>query len=109
LPGIPISYSHLASRSISSTSALSCLDWILSARRISRSILAPMSDTPTTARPVASPTPPPALGIRTGLEDTPVLPDGRQARGNGDLVAATAALQLGAGLFGLCGRTFRGA
>jgi len=31
-------------------------------------------------------------GIRTGLEDTPVLPDGRQARGNGDLVAAAAAL-----------------
>jgi uncharacterized protein (DUF849 family) len=27
-------------------------------------------------------------GIRTGLEDTPVLPDGRQAKGNGDLVAA---------------------
>ena len=32
-------------------------------------------------------------GIRTGLEDTPVLPDGRQARGNGDLVAAAAAIQ----------------
>lgn len=31
-------------------------------------------------------------GIRTGLEDTPVLPDGRQAHGNGDLVAAAAAL-----------------
>ena len=31
-------------------------------------------------------------GIRTGLEDTPVLPDGRQAKGNGDLVAAAAAL-----------------
>jgi len=31
-------------------------------------------------------------GIRTGLEDTPALPDGRQARGNGDLVAAAAAL-----------------
>jgi len=31
-------------------------------------------------------------GIRTGLEDTPVLPDGRQAQGNGDLVAAAAAL-----------------
>lgn len=29
-------------------------------------------------------------GIRTGLEDTPVLPDGRQARDNGDLVAAAA-------------------
>jgi len=27
-------------------------------------------------------------GIRTGLEDTPVLPDGRQAAGNGELVAA---------------------
>jgi uncharacterized protein (DUF849 family) len=32
-------------------------------------------------------------GIRTGLEDTPVLPDGRQAQGNGDLIAAAAALQ----------------
>ncbi|HET8915819.1 MAG TPA: 3-keto-5-aminohexanoate cleavage protein, partial [Propionibacteriaceae bacterium] len=32
-------------------------------------------------------------GIRTGLEDTPVLPDGRQARGNGDLIAAAAAMQ----------------
>jgi uncharacterized protein (DUF849 family) len=31
-------------------------------------------------------------GIRTGLEDTPVLPDGRQARDNGDLVAAAAAI-----------------
>jgi uncharacterized protein (DUF849 family) len=31
-------------------------------------------------------------GIRTGLEDTPVLPDGRLARGNGDLVAAAAAM-----------------
>lgn len=29
-------------------------------------------------------------GIRTGLEDTPVLPDGTTARGNGDLVAAAA-------------------
>jgi uncharacterized protein (DUF849 family) len=27
-------------------------------------------------------------GIRTGLEDTPVLPDGRTASGNGELVAA---------------------
>lgn len=27
-------------------------------------------------------------GIRTGLEDTPVLPDGRLASGNGELVAA---------------------
>lgn len=27
-------------------------------------------------------------GIRTGLEDTPVLPDGRTAAGNGELVAA---------------------
>lgn len=35
-------------------------------------------------------------GIRTGLEDTPVLPDGRTAAGNGELVAAAAAL-LGAG------------
>lgn len=31
-------------------------------------------------------------GIRTGLEDTPVLPDGRLAQGNGDLVAAAASL-----------------
>ena len=31
-------------------------------------------------------------GIRTGLEDTPVLPDGRVAAGNGELVAAAAAL-----------------
>jgi uncharacterized protein (DUF849 family)/ribosomal protein S18 acetylase RimI-like enzyme len=31
-------------------------------------------------------------GIRTGLEDTPVLPDGRPASGNGELVAAGAAL-----------------
>ena len=31
-------------------------------------------------------------GIRTGLEDPPVLPDGRIAAGNGDLVAATAAM-----------------
>ena len=31
-------------------------------------------------------------GIRTGLEDTPVLPDGRPASGNGDLVAAASAL-----------------
>lgn len=29
-------------------------------------------------------------GIRTGLEDTPVLPDGSVARDNGDLVAAAA-------------------
>ena len=33
-------------------------------------------------------------GIRTGLEDTPVLPDGRTASGNGELVAAAAALLL---------------
>lgn len=32
-------------------------------------------------------------GIRTGLEDTPVLPDGRQATGNGDLTAAALAMQ----------------
>jgi uncharacterized protein (DUF849 family) len=32
-------------------------------------------------------------GIRTGLEDTPVLPDGRQAQGNGELIAAAAAMQ----------------
>jgi uncharacterized protein (DUF849 family) len=31
-------------------------------------------------------------GIRTGLEDTPVLPDGRSASGNGELVAAAAAI-----------------
>jgi uncharacterized protein (DUF849 family) len=31
-------------------------------------------------------------GIRTGLEDTPVLPDGQLAAGNGELVAAAAAL-----------------
>jgi uncharacterized protein (DUF849 family) len=31
-------------------------------------------------------------GIRTGLEDTPVLPDGRPASGNGELVAAAAAV-----------------
>lgn len=29
-------------------------------------------------------------GIRTGLEDTPVLPDGSRAAGNGDLVTAAA-------------------
>lgn len=31
-------------------------------------------------------------GIRTGLEDTPVLPDGSLAPGNGELVAAAASL-----------------
>lgn len=31
-------------------------------------------------------------GIRTGLEDTPLLPDGRVAAGNGELVAAAAEL-----------------
>ena len=31
-------------------------------------------------------------GIRTGLEDTPALPDGRTAAGNGELVAAAAAM-----------------
>lgn len=31
-------------------------------------------------------------GIRTGLEDCPVLPDGRTASGNGEVVAAAAAL-----------------
>jgi len=31
-------------------------------------------------------------GIRTGLEDTPVLPDGRIASGNGELVAAAVLL-----------------
>ncbi|HEV3002514.1 MAG TPA: 3-keto-5-aminohexanoate cleavage protein [Solirubrobacteraceae bacterium] len=34
-------------------------------------------------------------GIRTGLEDTPVLPDGRAAAGNGELVAAAASLLAG--------------
>ena len=34
-------------------------------------------------------------GIRTGLEDTPVLPDGRTASGNGELVAAAAGLLRG--------------
>lgn len=34
-------------------------------------------------------------GIRTGLEDTAVLPDGRIASGNGELVAAAAALLKG--------------
>ena len=34
-------------------------------------------------------------GIRTGLEDTPVLPDGRQARDNADLVAVAAQLLRG--------------
>jgi uncharacterized protein (DUF849 family) len=34
-------------------------------------------------------------GIRTGLEDTAVLPDGRPASGNGELVAAAAALLRG--------------
>jgi hypothetical protein len=33
-------------------------------------------------------------GIRTGLEDTPVLPDGRIASGNGELVAAALASPL---------------
>lgn len=32
-------------------------------------------------------------GIRTGLEDTPVLPDGRVAAGNAELVAAAVALR----------------
>ena len=40
-----------ASRSMSSTSALSSFAWIFSARFISRSIFAPMSETPTTTRP----------------------------------------------------------
>lgn len=31
-------------------------------------------------------------GIRTGLEDTPMLPNGRTASGNGELVAAAAAI-----------------
>lgn len=34
-------------------------------------------------------------GIRTGLEDTPVLPDGRTASGNGELVASAADLLRG--------------
>ena len=41
----------VASRSMSSTSALSSLAWTFSARFISRSIFAPMSETPTTTRP----------------------------------------------------------
>ena len=40
-----------ASRSMSSTSALSSFFWTFSARFISRSIFAPMSETPTTTRP----------------------------------------------------------
>jgi len=36
-------------------------------------------------------------GIRTGLEDTPVLPDGQQARNNAELVAAAAAIITQAG------------
>ncbi len=36
-------------------------------------------------------------GIRTGLEDTPVLPDGRLAAGNGELVAVAAELLTAAG------------
>lgn len=35
-------------------------------------------------------------GIRIGLEDTPVGPDGRSASGNAELVAAAAALQAAA-------------
>ena len=35
--------------------------------------------------------------IRVGLEDTPVLPDGRQASGNGELIRAAAALVAAAG------------
>lgn len=34
-------------------------------------------------------------GIRTGLEDTPVLPDGRMASGNAELVAAAMTLNMG--------------
>jgi hypothetical protein len=34
-------------------------------------------------------------GIRTGLEDTTVLPDGREASGNGELVAAASLLAQG--------------
>ena len=37
-------------------------------------------------------------GIRTGLEDTPVLPDGTPASGNGELVAAAAAILKGLSL-----------
>lgn len=36
-------------------------------------------------------------GVRTGLEDTPVLPDGRTASGNAELVAAAVAMIKGAG------------
>ena len=41
----------LASRSISLRSAFSCFFWTFSARRISRSILASMSEAPTTTSP----------------------------------------------------------
>lgn len=34
-------------------------------------------------------------GIRTGLEDTPLLPDGRTASGNGELVTAAVSLVVG--------------
>ena len=37
-------------------------------------------------------------GIRSGLEDTPVLPDGRLASGNGELTGAAAAILREAGL-----------
>ena len=37
-------------------------------------------------------------GIRTGLEDVPVLPDGRLASGNGELVSVAAAILREAGL-----------
>jgi uncharacterized protein (DUF849 family) len=37
-------------------------------------------------------------GIRTGLEDTPVLPDGQPARDNGELVKAAMAIIVQAGL-----------
>ncbi len=38
-------------------------------------------------------------GIRTGLEDTPVLPDGRTATGNGELVASAASMLAKASLW----------
>jgi uncharacterized protein (DUF849 family)/ribosomal protein S18 acetylase RimI-like enzyme len=46
-------------------------------------------------------------GIRTGLEDTPVLPDGRLASGNGELVAAAAALLASAAVYDRDGGSVR--
>jgi uncharacterized protein (DUF849 family)/ribosomal protein S18 acetylase RimI-like enzyme len=46
-------------------------------------------------------------GIRTGLEDTDVLPDGRLASGNGELVAAAASLLAGAAGYDPAGGSVR--